>query len=286
MHHHAPVFRPGVPGLIPDTWIVNPGQTSSAPPLVAVHGITRNTDEVVSHLRLRAQETGCTLVVPLFDKAHWPRYQRAACTHRADWALLRLMTALRAEGSISEQPFVLSGFSGGAQFAHRFAWLYPELVGRLCLTAPGWWTLPDPQTAWPYGIGTAPDDQGQGFRLRANLRRFLDRPIAICVGDEDVERDRNLRKGTAIDAAQGGTRLERAQNWYTQIEAASRAIGLTPQVSLHILPNCGHSFVDCVLRGGIDTHYIPPAEGCSVSKNTQKCSTPRHTNQISTRKAA
>lgn len=264
-------FRKGTPGLIPDAWIVNPGAAPTSPAVVAVHGITRKADEMVAHLLPRARRTGRTLVVPHFDQSHWPRYQRAACKNRADWALIRLMTALRSEGAVGQGPFDLSGFSGGAQFAHRFAWLYPGLVGRLCLTAPGWWTLPDAQIAWPYGIGTASGDPAQGFCLQSNLRRFLDRRITVCVGSDDVARDENLRKGTEIDARQGPHRLARARRWCAEIEASARAEGLVPAISLRVLQGCGHSFTECVLNGGLDEDFIENAPRCTGCRNAQRC---------------
>jgi hypothetical protein len=91
MNATAPLFRPGVPGLIPDAWIVNPSGRPTLPAVVAVHGITRGVEEMMEHLLPRARETGRTLIVPHFDTTNWPRYQRAACKNRADWALIRLM---------------------------------------------------------------------------------------------------------------------------------------------------------------------------------------------------
>lgn len=271
MDHAVPVFRPGVPGLIPDAWILGPACGAATPAVVAVHGITRGVEEMVSHLLPRAVATGRTLVVPHFDISNWPRYRLAACNRRADLALLRLMAELRAEGRVSPEPFDLSGFSGGAQFAHRFAWLYPGLVGRLCATAPGWWTFPDPGIAWPQGIGPGPRDAGQSFQLRANLRRFLDRRIVVCVGSDDTERDENLRQGDAIDARQGPNRVTRARRWCAAAEAQGHALGLSPAISLRILQGCGHSFVECVTRGGLDHDFIPPHARCSGCRSAAPC---------------
>jgi pimeloyl-ACP methyl ester carboxylesterase len=271
MPQDPPLFRPGVPGLIPDAWIINPAGNPAAPAIVAVHGITRGVEEMVTHLAPRTRATGRTLVVPHFDKTHWPRYQRAACKNRADWSLIRLMDALRAEAAVSPMPFDLSGFSGGAQFAHRFAWLYPDLAGRLCLTAPGWWTLPDPQAAWPYGMGSAPRDRAQGFRLRANLRRFLDREILVCVGRQDVERDSNLRTGVPVDERQGPHRLARARRWYAETRAAARAEGIAPAISLRVLEGCGHNFVDCVQEGGLDEDFIASVSRCRGCTKARPC---------------
>lgn len=274
------VFRAGVPGLIPDAWILNPGAQVASPAVVAVHGITRGVDEMVAHLLPRARATGRTVVIPHFDMDHWPRYQRAACRNRADWAMIRLTEALCAEGLIGPGPYDLAGFSGGAQFAHRFAWLYPGRVGRLCLTAPGWWTLPDAQMAWPYGIATAPGDQGLGFCLQSNLRPFLNRRITVCVGGDDVERDPNLRTGAEIDARQGPNRLARARRWCAEMEARARAEGLAPAISLRVLQGCGHNFTECVVNGGLDRDFIDAGDGCRGCGNAQTCAIARQDNTI------
>jgi pimeloyl-ACP methyl ester carboxylesterase len=247
----APAFRPGVPGLVPDAWIVGPAR-ATAPPVVAVHGITRGVEEMASLLLPRARATGRTVVLPHFPKTHWPRYQRAACKRGADLALLRLMSALERQGRVVAGAFDLAGFSGGAQFAHRFAWLHPDRVGRLCAASPGWWTFPDAEAAWPYGMAGAP-------RLAANLRRFLDRRIVVCVGSDDVARDANLRKGAGIDARQGPTRVARARRWCAMAEARAREVGLEPAISLRMLQGCGHDFAACVTDAGLDRDVVAHA---------------------------
>lgn len=258
-------FRPGIGGIVPDAWILEPGTPSDARPVVLVHGLYRNVEEMVGLLQGRAEDTRRTLILPHFDKAHWPRYQRAACDQRADWAMLTLLRALRSEGRIGQGPVDLSGFSGGAQFAHRFAWLYPDAVGRLCLAAPGWWTFPDAELPWPYGMGDrAGDGAGdaagkgavEGFWLRANLPRFFDREIVVRVGTDDTQRDENLRKGNAIDAQQGGNRALRAQRWVAHAAQAARAAGVTPDISFGVLQGCGHNLADCVRRGRLDRDLV------------------------------
>ena len=260
MERMTPVLRPGVPGVMPDAWIVRPAGPSTAPPVVVVHGINRDVENMARMLAPRAQATGRTLVLPHFSQTLWPRYQRAACNKRADWALLALMAALRAEGQVAEGRFDLSGFSGGAQFAHRFAWLYPAMVDRLCVTAPGWWTFPDASASWPFGMGAAEaGNRPEAFWLGANLYRFLNRRITVCVGAHDTTRDPNLRQGEDIDAQQGPNRVHRARRWCAMAEAQAKAQGIDPAISLRILPGCGHNFADCVAEGGLDRDFVAPA---------------------------
>ncbi len=265
------VFRRGIPGLIPDAWIVNPDNINDAPPVVVVHGIQRQVRAMADLLSRRAAETDRTVILPHFDTTHWPRYQRAACPNRADIALLSLMRHLTREGRVAKGRFDLSGFSGGAQFAHRFAWIYPDSVGRLSLTAPGWWTFPDAQIAWPYGIGSADAKHRlQGLWLQANLKPFLARDIDVRVGSEDTLRDPNLRKGADIDVRQGLTRVDRARNWAQAMRDAAHAINIPPHITFDTLPGCGHSFSECVVQAQLDRVFIVPAKAHS---NAPKCQT-------------
>ncbi|MEL7013935.1 MAG: hypothetical protein AAFO72_11720 [Pseudomonadota bacterium] len=268
-----PVFVPGQPGLIPDAWVINPGGTGSAPPVVAVHGIRRAVEQMAHLLTPRAQETGRTIVLPHFDKTQWPRYQRAACAQRADTALLNLVQRLTVEGVMNPGPFDLSGFSGGAQFAHRFAWMYPSRVGRLCATSPGWWTFPDAQAAWPYGTGTKPSRRSlQSGWLQANLGRFLSREIVVSVGSNDITRDHNLRQGQFIDAQQGRNRHERAQNWVDAMRYAARCLGVESNICFTELKGQGHSFSRCVQRAHLDHLFVSPPNPCAGCQQRHACS--------------
>ncbi|MFW5654285.1 MAG: hypothetical protein ACOCYW_01390, partial [Roseicyclus sp.] len=245
-------FRPGHPGALPSAWLIRPATPGPANALVAVHGLNREAEAMAEALACRADATGRTLVLPVFDRAAWPRFQHAACPQRADWGLLALLRVLRAEGWIGAAPPDLSGFSGGAQFAHRFAWLYPEEVGRLCLVAPGWWTFPDARGAHPRGLapGGGAEDAVATFRLTANLPRFLDREIDVRVGALDTEQDRNLRQDPDVVAQQGAHRVARARAWVAAARLAAEARGIAPRIAFHLMENCGHSFADCIAIGG------------------------------------
>ncbi|MEX0369110.1 MAG: hypothetical protein AB3N09_00665, partial [Tateyamaria sp.] len=134
------IFRPGVPGALPAALLVRPDGTTAASPVLAIHGLNRETELMAQLLAKQSDAARRSVILPIFDRKFWPRYQRAACKDRSDWALLALLQVLRDEGWIGAEPPDMSGFSGGAQFAHRFAWLYPDHVARLCLVSPGWWT--------------------------------------------------------------------------------------------------------------------------------------------------
>lgn len=250
------LYRRGVPGVLPATWLIRPETVSAAPALVAIHGLNRETEAMAQLLAARADATGRTIVLPIFDRTSWPRFQRAACPQRSDWALLALLKVLRDEGRIGAAPPDLSGFSGGAQFAHRFAWLYPDRVGQLCLVAPGWWTFPDTRGAYPHGIG-GDNTAAPVFHLRANLARFLDRDIHVTVGALDVTQDKNLRQDPDIVVQQGPNRVARARSWTAAAIRVAQQAGLRPRITFRLMEDCAHSFADCVANGRLDRAFVP-----------------------------
>lgn len=281
-----PVFRPGRPGLIPDAWVINGGGPAQVAPIVAVHGIRRAVRQMAHLLAPRARETGRTVILPHFDKEQWRNYQRAACARRSDKALLALTQALVEDGTITAGPFDIAGFSGGAQFAHRFTWMYPHAVGRLCVTSPGWWTFSDVNAAWPYGMGLAGARRNaEAFWLQTNLKRFLDRDIVVCVGSDDIKRDANLRSGPEIDAQQGPNRLVRAQNWVRALRAVASDLGVEAGISFNLLKGVGHSFSTCVERAHLDRLFVTPPNLCASCQVRQTCAKSQ-TTEIYERNAA
>jgi poly(3-hydroxybutyrate) depolymerase len=242
-------------------WLALPVEIAvGATPLVAVHGIQRGARDQAALYGARAAALGRPVIAPLFDSDRWPRYQRVVHGGRGDLALLALMTELRLAKIWRSHRFELAGYSGGAQFAHRFAMLYPHLLSRLTVAAGGWYTFPD-DTAYPYGLGARPERKDDwGPRFAAGLDRFLQLPVQVCVGAEDCTPDDNTRSGVEIDAQQGGDRKTRAARWAKALHTAANARGFVPQVSFSVLPDCGHDFGDCVRYGGLDRLVLPAAE--------------------------
>jgi pimeloyl-ACP methyl ester carboxylesterase len=248
----APVHRPGRGRKGLACWIARPAAPRpGAAPLVAIHGISRQADLHAALFAPAAAAQGRTVIAPLFNEDAWPGYQRLVARGRADLALLSLLEELRVEGVIGAGRIALVGYSGGAQFAHRFAMLYPHLIERLCVASAGWWTFPD-AAPFPYGLGGV-----WGARLAAGLPGFLALPVTVCVGEDDNAPDENTRSGPAIDAQQGRDRLTRARRWADALHAAATARGIAPRVSFAILPGAGHDVAQCVRSGGLARHALP-----------------------------
>ena len=247
-------------------WLALPKRPAAdLPPLVAVHGIGRAARDQAALFAPRAAAEGRVVIAPIFDEERWPLYQQVVRRGRADLALLGLMTELRLTGIWRTPAFAFVGYSGGAQFAHRFAMLYPNLVTRLTAVSAGWYTFPD-DAPFPYGLGPWRERRADwGARLASGLDTFLRLPITVAVGAEDDQPDPNTRSGPAIDRQQGVDRVARAARWTEALRQAATARGLTPQVQLSILPETDHDFRRCVECGGLDRLVLPDPETPSAA---------------------
>ena len=217
--------------------------------VVTVHGISRNATEHAAAFAPAAAHAGRIVVAPLFAEHSHTRYQMmAGGGRRADHALLATLDDVAALTGADVSAIDLFGFSGGAQFAHRFAMLHPGRVARLGLASAGWYTFPDRREPYPYGL------QSSGRKAQRMVRRlaaFLRIPKLVLVGECDTERDVALRQQPLVDSHQGQTRVERAARWARAVRAAAVRCGAHGEVRFRVLPGCGHSFEECVARGGL-----------------------------------
>lgn len=220
-------------------------------PLVSVHGISRNAREHGEALMAFSENSGRILIAPIFSRKRFRGYQRIEGENsRADQALVDMLEKVAALTGVSTEKVDLFGFSGGAQFSHRFAMLHPSRVNKLMLSSAGWYTFPHRDQPYPYGTST---EDAMGVSLNQRMQEFLVLPMLVMVGEGDIRRDRQLRKGKQIDMLQGLTRVERAARWVRENRSQARLHKISPQMEYKVLPKCGHSFSDCVDTGGLAT---------------------------------
>lgn len=219
---------------------------SGAPLLVLVHGISRRALEQVASFAETAERLGVVLLAPLFGKPQYGQYQQVVDRrgNRCDLALLEMVNALTSETGCRGDRFHIFGYSGGAQFAHRFAMLHPARIGSMSVAAAGWYTMPDLTLDFPFGIGTHPLSSG---RFQPELFLGVDRHV--FVGSADNVPDESLRSTQDLNERQGRSRLERATRWAAAMNEASRQLGAYPESStFELLKGVGHSFSSSVRR--------------------------------------
>lgn len=214
------------------------------PPLVFVHGYNRRAAEQAAAMIPLSETLGCPLIAPLFPKAVHPRYQRIARGRDGQRADHLLHDCLRHFLGTDRLRFNLVGFSGGAQFAHRYTMAHPERVAGLVAIAAGWYTLPDPALTYPIGLQKRRALTGRSL----NPEHFLRVPTTVIVGDRDTG-TQNLRRSPDLDRLQGVTRVERARSWVVHMRRAAEEHRVPAQVSYREVPGIGHDYDEFVARG-------------------------------------
>jgi pimeloyl-ACP methyl ester carboxylesterase len=233
-----------------------------APILVTVHGISRNVDEHAKLFAPYAEEHDVVLIAPFFTderNAGYQRLHKEGAGMRSDRALDAIVEEVAAATGADGRKFRLFGFSGGAQFAHRYTLAHPERVIGAAIGAAGWYTFPDPRTPYPYGLGASADRSDLSF----DPDRFLRVPIAVFVGDEDIKGGESLRRNDQVDHQQGTTRLERARRWVAAMNDAARSRGLPPPASCHEVAGIEHSFRQFMTEGDLGERVFSALFGSS-----------------------
>ncbi|MBN0986576.1 alpha/beta fold hydrolase [Amphritea pacifica] len=240
------VIFPAIPGL--PLWLYQPRKVRNMRRvLVAVHGISRDVKEQLDCYRPLADEMGCWLIVPTFSAEKFPRYQQLCAGSgqpRADLALNSFLALWRCMHGQSSLKILLVGYSGGAQFAHRYALHHPQQVAAMALGSAGWYSFPDDQVKYPRGIArTVALD-------RVCLDEMLRIPILVTVGDQDNLRDSSLRTSVNLDQQQGENRIQRAIRWVEAIRLLQLKKSYRP-VELKMLAGQEHNFYNNMQLGGM-----------------------------------
>ena len=222
---------------------------ADSPIMVTVHGISRNAAEHMALMRGQADRLGAVLIAPLFDRQNFRGYQRLLCRDghtRADLALIAMLGDLSGRAGLTGGKIHLAGFSGGAQFAHRFALFHSDLVASCVCCAAGWYTHPDPSRAYP--LGTAPGSGPAGLEPHPRANEV---PIHVIVDRRDERVQPNLNMSAPVIAQQGIGRATRARHFVKALRRARRGPGCAP-VTLTLLEGFGHNFGKGVRRKGLD----------------------------------
>lgn len=225
-----------------------PSRPSGRPPVVVVHGNRRRAYRQFRAFLPAAIARDVALIAPTFPPDRFAGYQSLAGSDgplAARQAMLETLDDVTCHLGVATDVVDLVGYSGGAQFAHRFAMLCPDRVGRVVVAAAGWYTYLDRRSPFPRGIAAG----GHGGGHPVDVDAFLRIPVCVVVGEQDVARSTGLRSGAGIDRRQGPNRLTRALRWMDHVEDVAHQRNRTPRVSFDLLADTGHSFDEAVGRG-------------------------------------
>ncbi|MHB8813087.1 MAG: alpha/beta hydrolase [Steroidobacteraceae bacterium] len=214
-------------------------RTRSSPlqTLVVVHGSDFHYEEMCRYFAALAEETACVVLAPLFAPSgavnsdpNGFKFLRSSHAEY-DRVLLDMVNIVAERLRCARERFFLFGFSGGAQFAHRFLYVHPERLHAVSVAAPGMVTLIDPDhPAW-VGTGGLGALCGNDLDLGA-VRRVA---VQLLVGSDDAQPHVGVAGEDVYNHA-GGNRVERLRTLAANYRACS--VSVTHQE----VPGAEHQF--------------------------------------------
>lgn len=131
--------------------------------------------------------------------------------------------------------YLIYGHSAGSQFLHRFLFFKPDakVQKAVCANA-GWYTMPDFQQIFPYGLKeTQCSDDA--------LRKLFTKKVTVLLGDQDTDPNHSSLRRTPQAMLQGSHRFERGHTFYKACKETAAALGVPFNWKLKIAPGIAHS---------------------------------------------
>jgi hypothetical protein len=211
-----------------------------------MHGQGRNASQYRDFWIEPAERFGFAVAAPEFSRADFPEaahynlgdMRDASGGLRAQdaWAfsaIAGVFEGARSSLGLAAETFALFGHSAGAQFVHRFLLFMSEPRVSVAVAAnAGWYTMPDPRVAFPFGLDGAGVSQ-------ALLEAWLARPLTVLLGTRDVEQTGSLLQ-TPSAMAQGAHRLDRGRRFFAEGLSQAERFGAPFNWRLGFVPGVGH----------------------------------------------
>ncbi|MQA05545.1 MAG: alpha/beta hydrolase [Streptosporangiales bacterium] len=209
--------------------------------IVAVHGTGRDAYGCRDLLADFCEENDCIVLAPLFpcgieEPGELSNYKFIEYRGiRYDHVLLAMVDEIAAIWRVHSDRFMLTGFSGGGHFTHRFAYLHPDRLLAISVAAPGVVTLLDPSHPWWVGV----DDLATRFDRPLDLDALQQVAVHLVVGGDDTETwEITIREGDSLYQpgadVQGATRIERLHSLASSFEKNG------VPVEVDVVPGVGH----------------------------------------------
>ena len=227
----------------------------SSPIAMVVHGSARDGEYLRNALKPESDRRNAIILMPNFGSAEYSNNyfllgnlfddgenpSVASQNDSTEWTyaiIEQLFIHFRAEVASKDARYDLVGFSGGGQFAHRFAlFAHRPQCDRIVACSSGWYTLPDAASPYPYGLGTTQRASD------ADVRKALATPLHLAVGSADTDPNSSGLRHTAEADAQGLNRVQRANYAFQRAMDQSTAINAPLAWSLHLETGVAHSAV-------------------------------------------
>ena len=240
--------RSGLARRIP-IWVYRPPSlTASRPPVIVLHGMSRNADAYCEAWIAHADLHGFAVVAPEFSKDDYPdaldynfgnmRSPEGKQLPRALWlfpVIDRIFLRAREALCVDSERYFLYGHSAGAQLVHRlitFAWS-PRIVRAISANA-GSYAMPVFDVDYPFGLRDTP-------AADADIPDLLSRPLTVMLGEADSDPAHHNLPRQPEAMAQGPHRFARGQRYIQTARQIALERNLPLAWQLTTVPGVGHS---------------------------------------------
>ncbi len=226
-----------------------PGDATTDTPIVIVmHGWSREAGRYFGDWRALGDEQDFVVVVPHFPVEDFPSSNDYNLGHVFDkdtgkqrpqslWtftAIELLFDEVAARLGSTQTRYTLFGHSAGSQFVHRFLYYMPDArVRRYIAANAGWYTLPDFDTEYPYGLENAAISEDQ-------LIAAFQKDLVLMLGREDLDHTDPDLRNTEEARRQGKNRLARGLTMFDVAKAKAGKLGVELEWRLVIVDDAGH----------------------------------------------
>lgn len=206
-------------GTVLNLWVYKPDNYVGDGFVLLLHGASRAAEAYRDNAQGFADLYGRLVVVPEFDAERFPnRLYQMGGVFREDGSFANeeertfayipmLVNHIRDREGAAELPWMVLGYSAGAQFLERLSAFMDLDAERLVIMSPGSAMFPTRDMEYGLGFGGLPEE----FSTDDRIRRYLALPITLAIGTADREMGQ-LPTGDAYD--QGVHRYSRNLRWF------------------------------------------------------------------------
>lgn len=197
-----------------------------------VHGTGRTMERYRSLFSDFADRNHLILIFPMFpgglmERDNFNSYKLLADQGiRYDSIFLSMIDEMAQRFPVDKEKIFLYGWSGGAQFAHRFLYVHPERLAGVAVGAPGRITYLDPETDYYWGTRNFREI----FDKELDLEQIKRVPVKLMVGEHDTR--------FLGESPRGNNRMERIRNLMKNYQEHQIP------VSLEVIPGIEHKGFD------------------------------------------
>lgn len=220
-----------------------------APILLMMHGAKRNSERYLREWAPFAQEKGVVVIAPQFSTKAFPKsagynlgnvFKTGGDDLRDEslWtfsAIEPLFDYVVQTLSSEQTHYTLYGHSAGSQFIHRFLYYKPDArVKRYLAANAGWYTLPNNDALYPYGLKSAHVPE-------PSRRHALSADVVVLLGDRDTNTEHKSLRRAPEAMEQGPHRFARGIYFYENGKKEAQKLNIPFGWTLQTVPGVAHS---------------------------------------------